>query len=66
MSNTPTKKKNPAAVALGKLRAQYSYEETHRARWADVPPEARAAHARKAVLARWKKYRAEKKRQRSA
>jgi hypothetical protein len=59
------KKKNPHAVALGNLRAKYSYEETHKARWEGVPPEARSAHARMAVMARWRRYRA-KQRQRSA
>jgi hypothetical protein len=59
------KPKNPHAVALGRLRARGSYEETVRARWAGVSPEARSEHNRMAVLARWKKYRA-RQRQRSA
>ena len=40
--------KNPEAIALGK------------ARWANVSPEERAAQNRKAVNARWERYRAEK------
>jgi hypothetical protein len=61
----PARRKNPAAVALGKLRARYGYEETLKARWEGVPPEERSAHARKIVMVRWRRYRA-KQRQRSA
>jgi hypothetical protein len=65
MKTSARQKKNLHAVALGKLRAQQGYEETHRLRWEGVPPEVRTALARKAAQARWRQYRAAK-RQRSA
>jgi hypothetical protein len=51
---------------MGRRRAEYPYDETHRLRWAGVPPEERSRQARKAVMVRWRRYRAAKKRQRSA
>jgi hypothetical protein len=63
---TTPRKKNPAAVALGNLRAKYPYDETLRKRWENVSPEERTRHAKKAIAARWRKYRALKKAPRSA
>jgi hypothetical protein len=51
-----SKKKNPAAVALGKLGA--SKGGTARAK--NLSAKRRSEIARNAVLARWKKYREEK------
>jgi hypothetical protein len=47
------RRKNPAAVALGKRRAKLGYEKTVKARWEGVPVEERQALARKAAAARW-------------
>ena len=57
-----TRKKNPAAVELGRLRAQGMTKEERSAagkaggaaRAAALDPEARAAIAKKASAARWK------------
>jgi hypothetical protein len=62
---TKTPRKHPAAVTLGRLRAQHSYEKTVKARWEGTTPEERSAGARHAALVRWRRYRATK-RQRSA
>jgi hypothetical protein len=62
---TTARRKNPAAVALGKLRAQYPYDEALKARWEGVPPEERSRQLREVVRVRWRRYRATK-RQRSA
>jgi hypothetical protein len=50
MSMAPTKK-NPAAVALGKLGGRKS----RKGRMEKMTPEQRSEVARKAVTARWKK-----------
>ena len=52
----PHRKKNPAAVALGRLGGQKGGP----ARAARLTPEQRSASARKAVQARWAKKAAEK------
>jgi hypothetical protein len=49
------KRKDPAAVALGKKRAKLGYEKTVKARWEGVSAEARRELARKAARARWQK-----------
>jgi len=51
-----SKKKNPAAVALGKLGGLKGGD----ARAKKLSAKRRSEIARNAVLARWKKYRAEK------
>ena len=51
------KAKNPHAVALGRKGGL----KGGKARWADVPPEDRTAHAKKAAQARWAKKRSTKK-----
>jgi hypothetical protein len=65
MAKAKAPHKNPAAVALGRLRARHSYEQTVKARWEGTTPEERSAAARHAVLIRWRRYRATQ-RQRSA
>ena len=52
----PVKKKNPAAVALGRLGGL----KGGLARIAKLSPKGRSELARKASLARWKKAKAEK------
>jgi len=49
------KKKNPHAVALGRLGAEKGAKKAAAARWANVPPEERSALARKAARARWER-----------
>ncbi len=53
MADTKRKRKNPAAVALGRLGGL----KGGKARAARMTPAARSASARKAVLARWAKAR---------
>jgi hypothetical protein len=67
------RRKNPAAVALGRLgglaaQNKMTPAERHtqarraaRARWAQTSPEERSALARRAVLARWAQFRARAK-----
>jgi hypothetical protein len=47
------RKKDPAAVALGKKRAKLGYESANKARWEGVSAEERRELARKAARARW-------------
>jgi hypothetical protein len=47
------KRKNPAAVALGRLGGKAAAGKGVRARYAKMTPEERSALARKAVMARW-------------
>lgn len=49
------KRKNPHAVALGRLGAKKGAAKAARARWAGIPPEERREAARRAALARWRK-----------
>lgn len=51
MATKKTKKKNPAAVALGRLGGKRSGER----RMESVSPEKRREVARKAALTRWRK-----------
>ena len=53
-SSTPKRKKNPAAVALGRLGGL----KGGNVRAAKLSPERRSEIARNAVLARWKKAKA--------
>jgi hypothetical protein len=53
---SPSKKKNPAAVALSKLGAS----KGGKARAKKLSPKERSRIAKLAVEARWKKYRGEK------
>lgn len=52
-----TKRKNPAAVALGRRGGL----KGGKARWKGLSKDERADIARRAVQARWAKYRAEQK-----
>jgi hypothetical protein len=53
------RRKNPHAVALGRLSAQTgSPRRGGLARWASVPPEERRELMRRAALARWRRTRA--------
>lgn len=58
------RKKNPHAVALGRLGGLAAAGAGARAKYAAMTPEARRILARKAARARWAKVRAEKKRRR--
>jgi hypothetical protein len=49
------KRKNPAAVALGRKGGKKGGPKGGRARWANVPPEERRELAHKAAMARWRK-----------
>jgi hypothetical protein len=49
------KRKNPAAVALGRLGGLAAAGKAQAARWEGVTPEERTAWARKAASARWSK-----------
>jgi hypothetical protein len=49
------RKKNPHAVALGKIGGKVGGPKGGKARWAGVPPEERRELARNAALARWAK-----------
>lgn len=49
------KRKNPAAVALGRLGGRAGGSKGGKSRMAQLTPEERRALARKAILARWKK-----------
>jgi hypothetical protein len=49
------RRKDPAAVALGKKRAKLGYETAVKARWEGVTAEERRELARKAARARWGK-----------
>jgi hypothetical protein len=54
MAKKPTHKKNPHAVALGRLGAAKGAKKAAAARWVNVSPEDRREHARQAALARWR------------
>ena len=54
------KRKNPAAVALGRLGGLKSGAKGARARFAKMTPEQRSALARKAVMMRWARWRERK------
>jgi hypothetical protein len=56
------KRKNPAAVALGRLGGLAAGGAGIRKRIRESTPEERSALARKAVRARWAKYRKENRR----
>jgi hypothetical protein len=47
------RKKNPHAVALGKIGGKVGGPKGGKARWEGVPPEERRELARKAAEARW-------------
>ena len=47
------KKKNPHAVALGRLGAKKGASKAALTKWASIPPEERSELARKAAQARW-------------
>jgi len=53
-TNTPKKKKNPHAVALGRKGGKIGGPIGGKARWEGVSAEERQAHARKISLARWR------------
>ena len=55
------KRKNPAAVALGRLGGLAAAGAGARARMAKMTPEERSALARKAVRARWARVKKRKK-----
>jgi hypothetical protein len=55
------RKKNPHAVALGRLGGKKGGKKGGKARWKGVPPEERSEILRKAVQARWNRQRAEGK-----
>lgn len=55
------KRKNPAAVALGRLGGRASAGKGARARLAAMTPEERSALARRALKARWGKMTAEER-----
>jgi hypothetical protein len=55
------KKKNPHAVALGRLGGKAGGRKGGKARWEGVPAEERAAILRRAVEARWKRARRKKR-----
>jgi len=56
MSKPKTKRKNPAAVALGRLGGLAAAGAGMRARYAAMTPAERKALARKAIKARWAKH----------
>ncbi len=56
----PAPKKNPAAVALGRLGGLKGGKLGGKKIWEGLTPEQRSAKARKAVEARWKKARAKR------
>jgi hypothetical protein len=49
------KRKNPAAVALGRLGGKAAAGRGAKKAWADVSPEERSRRMRALVLKRWKK-----------
>jgi hypothetical protein len=49
------KRKNPAAVALGRLGGKAAAGRAQAARWAGTTPEERRAIMRKVIEARWGK-----------
>jgi hypothetical protein len=49
------KRKNPAAVALGRRGGKAAAGRGGKTRWADVSPEERSRRMRALVLKRWKK-----------
>jgi hypothetical protein len=55
------RKKDPAAVSLGRRGGLKGGKKGGTARMALLTPEERSALARKAVLARWRKYKAARK-----
>lgn len=60
MAVKPAHKKNPAAVALGRLGGLKGGKIGGKRIWEGLTPEQRSEKARKAVEARWKKARAER------
>ena len=59
------RKKNPAAVALGKLGA-HTASKAGKARWEGISPEDRSEIMRRLSLAYWRKRKAEEKKRRRA
>jgi hypothetical protein len=53
------RKKNPHAVALGRLGGKKGGKKGGKARWEGVPPEERSKILRKAVQARWNRRRSQ-------
>jgi hypothetical protein len=53
------RKKNPHAVALGRLGGKKGGKKGGKARWEGVPPEERSEILRKAVQARWNRRRSQ-------
>jgi hypothetical protein len=53
------RKKNPHAVALGRLGGKKGGKKGGKARWEGVPPEERSEILRRAVQARWSRRRSE-------
>jgi hypothetical protein len=60
MAAKPAHKKNPAAVALGRLGGLKGGAAGGRKIWEGLTPEQRSEKARKAVKARWAKARKER------
>ena len=58
-STMEKRKKNPHAVALGRLGGKKGGKKGGKTRWEGVPPEERSEILRRAVQARWDRRRSE-------